>query len=61
MEGLFFYGNRNFNEATGRFYTDHVFFSTNLEFGKELDMLFTFLQSRTQPVFLVKFLLITFC
>ncbi|MBP6215456.1 MAG: polyphosphate kinase 1 [Chitinophagaceae bacterium] len=40
----------NFNEATGRFYTDHVFFTTNLEFGKELDMLFTYLQSRTQPV-----------
>ncbi|MBK8141500.1 MAG: polyphosphate kinase 1 [Chitinophagaceae bacterium] len=40
----------NFNEATGRFYTDHVFFTTNPEFGKELDMLFTYLQSRTQPV-----------
>ncbi|HNR16981.1 MAG TPA: polyphosphate kinase 1 [Chitinophagaceae bacterium] len=40
----------NFNEATGRFYTDHVFFTTNKEFGRELDMLFTYLQSRTQPV-----------
>jgi polyphosphate kinase len=41
----------NFNEATGRFYTDHVFFTTNPEFSNELDDLFIYLQSRTQPVF----------
>ena len=40
----------NFNEATGRFYTDHVFFTTQQEFSDELEMLFTYLQSRTQPI-----------
>ncbi len=45
----------NFNEATGRFYTDHVFFTTKPEFGNELDQLFTYLQSRTQPVLYGKF------
>ncbi|MEO7394025.1 MAG: polyphosphate kinase 1 [Chitinophagaceae bacterium] len=40
----------NFNEATGRFYTDHVYFTTLPEFGEELEMLFIYLQSRTQPV-----------
>jgi polyphosphate kinase len=39
----------NFNEATGRFYTDHVFFTTNSEFSLELEMLFDYLQSRKQP------------
>lgn len=39
----------NFNEATGRFYTDHVMFTSNPEFGNELDMLFQYLQSRKQP------------
>lgn len=39
----------NFNEATGRFYTDHVFFTTRKEFGKELEWLFEYLQSRKQP------------
>lgn len=39
----------NFNEATGRFYTDHVFFTTKKEFGKELDWVFDYLQSRKQP------------
>jgi polyphosphate kinase len=39
----------NFNEATGRFYTDHVFFTTNKEFGLELEWLFEYLQSRKQP------------
>ncbi|MCX6316840.1 MAG: polyphosphate kinase 1 [Bacteroidetes bacterium] len=39
----------NFNEATGRFYTDHVFFTSKPEFGEELDGLFTYLQSRVQP------------
>ena len=40
----------NFNEATGRFYTDHVFFTTQPEFSEELEMLFLYMQSRTQPV-----------
>lgn len=39
----------NFNEATGRFYTDHVFFSTNEDFSIELEMLFEYLQLRMQP------------
>ena len=39
----------NFNEATGRFYTDHVLFTANPDFGNELDMLFAYLQSRIQP------------
>jgi polyphosphate kinase len=39
----------NFNEATGRFYTDHVFFTDNKEFGQELQWLFEYLQSRKQP------------
>jgi len=39
----------NFNEATGRFYTDHVFFTDNKEFGVELEWLFEYLQSRKQP------------
>ena len=39
----------NFNEATGRFYTDHVLFTPNKEFGIELEWLFDYLQSRKQP------------
>jgi polyphosphate kinase len=39
----------NFNEATGRFFTDHVFFTSKIEFSQELEMLFTYLQSRLQP------------
>lgn len=39
----------NFNEATGRFYTDHVFFTTHAEIGLELDLLFDYLQSRKPP------------
>ena len=39
----------NFNEATGRFYTDHVFFTANKEFGQDLEWLFEYLQSRKQP------------
>lgn len=39
----------NFNESTGRFYTDHVMFTANPDFGKELDLLFDYLQSRKQP------------
>ncbi len=37
----------NFNEATGRFYTDHVLFTNAPVFGEELEMLFRYLQSRT--------------
>ncbi len=39
----------NFNEATSRFYTDHVFFTSNNEFSQELEQLFFYLQSRMQP------------
>ncbi len=39
----------NFNEATGRFYTDHVFFTASKEFGQDLEWLFEYLQSRKQP------------
>lgn len=39
----------NFNEATGRFYTDHVFFTSHKEMGIELEWLFDYLQSRKQP------------
>lgn len=39
----------NFNEATGRFYTDHVFFTSNPEFSLELEWVFEYLQSRKQP------------
>ncbi len=39
----------NFNEATGRFYTDHVFFTSDKELGVELEWLFEYLQSRKQP------------
>lgn len=40
----------NFNESTGRFYTDHVLFTANPEFSDELEILFTYMQSRTEPV-----------
>jgi polyphosphate kinase len=30
----------NFNETTGRFYTDHVFFTSAKEFSDELQQLF---------------------
>jgi len=39
----------NFNETTGRFYTDHVFFTSKKQFSDELQQLFTYLQSRLQP------------
>lgn len=39
----------NFNEATGRFYTDHVLFTSNKQLGIELEWLFDYLQSRKQP------------
>ncbi len=49
-ENYSFMATGNFNEATGRFYTDHVFFSTKPAFSDELEQLFIYLQSRTQPV-----------
>jgi len=39
----------NFNESTGRFYTDHVLFTANHEFSVELEWLFEYLQERKQP------------
>jgi polyphosphate kinase len=39
----------NFNEATGRFYTDHVFFTSSDEMSSELEIVFNYLQSRKQP------------
>jgi len=39
----------NFNETTGKFYTDHVFFTLKREFSDELQQLFLYLQSRLQP------------
>ena len=39
----------NFNETTGKFYTDHVFFTSKREFSDELQQLFLYLQSRLQP------------
>ncbi|MBK8608274.1 MAG: hypothetical protein IPN82_16210 [Chitinophagaceae bacterium] len=39
----------NFNEATGRFYTDHVLFTNHKEIGLELQWVFDYLQSRKQP------------
>ena len=39
----------NLNEVTGRFYTDHVFFTTSRELSAELEALFDYLQSRKQP------------
>ena len=39
----------NLNEVTGRFYTDHVFFTSNRDISTELEQLFDYLQSRQQP------------
>lgn len=39
----------NFNESTGKFYTDHVLFTARPAFGTELEWLFEYLQSRKQP------------
>lgn len=44
----------NFNEATGRFYTDHVLFTSHKDIGIELEWLFEYLQSRKQPADYVK-------
>lgn len=49
LKNYSFMATGNFNEATGRFYTDHVLFTANPEFGSELNMLFDYLQSRKQP------------
>lgn len=49
MRNYSFLATGNFNEATGRFYTDHVMFTANPEFGTELGWLFDYLQSRIQP------------
>ncbi len=47
MKYYSFMATGNFNEATGRFYTDHVLFTAAPFFGEELEMLFRYLQSRT--------------
>ncbi|MCB9055853.1 MAG: polyphosphate kinase 1 [Chitinophagales bacterium] len=39
----------NFNETTGKFYGDHVFFSADDRLSHESAMLFDYLQSRKQP------------
>ena len=49
MKNYSFLATGNFNEATGRFYTDHVLFTANKEFGQDLEWLFDYLQSRKQP------------
>ena len=49
LKNYSFLATGNFNEATGRFYTDHVYFTDNKEFGQELEWLFEYLQSRKQP------------
>jgi polyphosphate kinase len=49
LKNYSFLATGNFNEATGRFYTDHVMFTANSDIGKELDWLFEYLQSRKQP------------
>lgn len=49
LKSYSFLATGNFNESTGRFYTDHVLFTSNPDYGKELNMLFAYLQSRKQP------------
>ncbi|MBI5373632.1 MAG: polyphosphate kinase 1 [Sphingobacteriales bacterium] len=49
-----FLGTGNFNESTGRFYTDHALFTRNREFGRELGLLFSGLQTGTRPELLGK-------
>ena len=49
MQHYSFMATGNFNEATGRFYTDHVFFTSNAEFANEMEGVFNYLQSRKQP------------
>lgn len=42
-------GTGNFNELTGKFYTDHGYFTASKAFGQELGLLFSYLQSGKQP------------
>ncbi len=49
LKNYSFLATGNFNEATGRFYTDHVLFTAGKEFGQDLELLFEYLQSRKQP------------
>lgn len=49
MKNYSFMATGNFNESTGRFYTDHVLFTSQKEIGVELEWLFEYLQSRKQP------------
>lgn len=39
----------NFNESTARFYTDHVLMTAHEGITQELELLFLYLQARTQP------------
>jgi polyphosphate kinase len=38
-------GTGNFNETTGRFYTDHAFFTADQEMGNDLQLLFDYLRA----------------
>ena len=49
LKNYSFMATGNFNESTGRFYTDHVLFTPHKQFGVELGWLFDYLQSRKQP------------
>lgn len=49
MQNYSFMATGNFNEFTGKFYTDHVLFTANHELARELELLFDYLQSRKQP------------
>ncbi|MDR2236852.1 MAG: polyphosphate kinase 1 [Chryseobacterium sp.] len=40
----------NFNEATARFYTDHILFTTHQEICNEIEALFHFLEKKRKPV-----------
>ncbi len=42
-------GTGNFNELTGKFYTDHGFFTASKAVGQELSLLFSYLLSGKQP------------
>jgi polyphosphate kinase len=39
----------NFNEVTSRFYTDEVFFTSDGQITRELELLFAYLRNREQP------------
>lgn len=49
MADYCYLGTGNFNELTGKFYTDHGFFTASKAIGQELELLFSYLQSRKQP------------